>query len=120
MSKAYGYVRCCPNVPAIMTASIASQTEAVIRATAVRGLYLRRVFVDISTGSGVGGLCRHMLDKAGLDNVTAVVVPDLARLTRTTANLDLIIDELQSHGIDLVRADREDISDESYAFAWSA
>ena len=119
MSKAYGYIFCHHADADEMTASIALQTEAIVRASAVTGHGLKRVFVDIGSHQSARAQRNKMLTIARLKEVEAIVATSSSRFASEPLELAIFIDELKLRGFALVTADNEDISDENYAFAWT-
>ena len=119
MNKDYGYVQ-CPLVDALtMPASVAHQNEMIARAAAVRGYDLRRVFIDIGAGTNMRTELIHLLERAAIDSVSAIVVATMSRLSRNRVDVTRLRKEFDGLGAVLISAEEEDISDEAYAFAWT-
>ena len=104
MIKAFGYVRCSLNSQGA-AASIASQNDAITRAAASCGVHLQRVFTDIGpTGSSQSEL-EHLVKAAESGGVSAIVVENKTRLSRSFAEVRRLEEGLSAAGIEIIEAE---------------
>lgn len=104
MIKAFGYVRCSSNSQSAAD-SIATQNDAIARAAASCGVHLQRVFADIGpTGSSQSEL-EHLVKAAESGGVSAIVVANKTRLSRSIAELRRLEERFSAAGIEIINAE---------------
>lgn len=104
MIKAFGYVRCSSNSQSA-AASLATQNDAITRAAASCGILLQRVFTDIGpAGSGQSEL-KHLVKTAESGGVSAIMVANKTRLSRSIAELRRLEERFTAAGIEIINAE---------------
>jgi hypothetical protein len=117
MNDAFGYLRCALTNSEIMMASIAFQNDVIVRAAAVRGLNIRRVFIDVGMENSTHAELNNLLDHAAFDDVCAIVVSSETRLSRCQFHMRNLQDRFLAAGLEIIDAEGQGLSGGAYRVA---
>lgn len=112
MKKALSYARTSSSAADRATAAIAAQAQEIERVATAEGFAICQSYADICA-SAPGELQQRqiMLDRLQHEQIDAVIVTSVTRLSRDPAELRAIKRLLAAHGVLLIAAEEQTIGD---------